>query len=50
MQNSMYSTETWIMKINKKETKGYAAAQNPDTEDNKDTVAITEDKAEEQEV
>ena len=26
------------------------AAQNPDTEDNKDTVAITEDKAEEQEV
>ena len=25
-------------------------AQNPDTEDNKDTVAITEDKAEEQEV
>ena len=25
MQNSMYSTETWIMKINKKETKGYAA-------------------------
>ena len=25
MPNSMYSTETWIMKINKKETKGYAA-------------------------
>ena len=25
-------------------------SQNPDTEDNKDTVTITEDKAEEQEV